>query len=99
MNIQELVKSSSQVMVIIGLDDLRLWHKEVIEDTRRELEEIVISDKSETYPTPKEVSKILGVDLSTLWRWNKRKYLVHIEIGGKRKYKMSDVKSLLNGTL
>ena len=95
-DIKELVKNCTQVMVTIGLDDLRIWHKEVIADTRRELEEIVISDKAETYPTPNQVSEILHCDLSTLWRWAKKGYLVPLEIGGKRRYKMSEVKGILN---
>jgi Helix-turn-helix domain len=57
----------------------------------------IISDKAETYPSPKQVCEILNVDLSTLWRWNKRGYLCPSEVGGKRRYKMSDVKRILNG--
>jgi predicted site-specific integrase-resolvase len=37
------------------------------------------------------------VDLSTLHRWHKSSYLTHIEIGGKRRYRMSDVKKILEG--
>ena len=40
---------------------------------------------------------MLNVDLSTLWRWSKKKYLVPIEFGGGRRYKMSEVKELMNG--
>ena len=83
--------------VAVSIQDLREWHKEVIEDTRRELEEIVLTEKAETYPTVKQVSEILSVDLSTLWRWNKCGYLKTIEFGGGRRYKMSDVKAILNG--
>ena len=81
----------------IGINDLREWQKETIENVKLELEEAVISDKAETYPTPKQVCQILQVDLTTLWRWNKKGYLMPIEIGGKRRYKMSEIKALLNG--
>lgn len=97
MNIQELLKSDANFTVSIGISDLRVWHSEVIADTRRELEEIVLSDKAESYPTVKQVSEMLNVDLTTLWRWNKKGYLKTIEFGGGRRYKMSDVKSILNG--
>ena len=96
MIIHELIKSGANINVTINIKDLQVWHKEVIEDTRRKLEDAVISDKAETYPSPKQVSEILGVDLVTLWRWRKKGYLVPIELGGKRRYKMSDVKALLN---
>ncbi|MDP3643138.1 MAG: helix-turn-helix domain-containing protein [Bacteroidota bacterium] len=97
MNIQEIIKTGANLTISIGVNDLMEWHKEVIEDTRRELEEVVLSDKMETYPTVKQVSKMLNVDHSTLWRWNKKGYLKTIEFGGGRRYKMSDVKSLMNG--
>ena len=96
MTITELLKSDAIINVTIKIQDLQAWHKEVIEDTRRKLEEVVLSDKAETYPSPKQVSEILGVDLVTLWRWGKKGYLVPNEVGGKRRYKMSDVKKLLN---
>jgi hypothetical protein len=97
MNINDLIKSGSNVTVAIGINDLREWHKEVIEETKNQLEELVLSEKAETYPTPKQVCEILNVDASTLWRWHKRGYLVPSEVGGKRRYKMSEVKALLNG--
>lgn len=97
MNLTEILKTGVNLTVSIGIDDLREWQKETIENTKRELEEAVISDKAETYPTPKQVSQILNVDLTTLWRWNRKGYLVPMEIGGKRRYKMSEVKTLLSG--
>lgn len=75
MNINEIIKTGVHLTVSVGINDLRDWHREVIADTRRELEEIVLSDKAETYPTVKQVTEILNVDLSTLWRWNKKGYL------------------------
>lgn len=96
MSIQEILKTGKNITVSIGIEDLKEWHKEVIADTRRELEEIVLTDKAETYPTPKQVSKMLNVDLTTLWRWNKKGYLKTIEFGGGRRYKMSEVKAIIN---
>jgi len=97
MNINEILKTGVNLTVSVGINDLRDWHREVIADTRRELEEIVLSDKAETYPTVKQVQEILNVNASTLWRWSQKKYLVPIEFGGGRRYKMSDVKAILNG--
>ena len=97
MNIQDLLKTDANFNVTIGINDLKEWHKEVIAETRRELEEVVISDKAESYPTVKQVAEMLNVDASTLWRWNKKGYLKTIEFGGGRRYKMSEVKALMNG--
>ena len=49
----------------------------------------------EQYLTRKQTAEMLDVDLSTLWRWNNEKYLCPIEIGGKRKYKLSEVNKIL----
>lgn len=98
-NIQELAERCANVSVTVGSNDLKNFADYLINQTKRELEEIVISDKAETYPTPKQVSVILQCDLTTLWRWAKKGYLIPLEIGGKRRYKMSEVKAILNGGL
>jgi Helix-turn-helix domain len=95
--ITNLINSGANITVSIGINDLREWSRELIADTRRELEEIVLTDKAETYPTVKQVEQILNVDHSTLWRWNKSGYLKTLEFGGGRRYKMSDIKAILKG--
>jgi excisionase family DNA binding protein len=97
MNIQELVEKCTNVSVNINTSDLKVFADYLIEKTKNELEEIVISDKAESYPTVKQVSEMLNVDATTLWRWNKKGYLKTIEFGGGRRYKMSEVKALMNG--
>ena len=37
------------------------------------------------------------VDSSTLWRWAKSGYLVPVEYGGQRRYRVADVQRILNG--
>lgn len=97
MNIQDIICKGSNISVSVEVDDLLKFANLLIEKTKRELEETIKTEKIETQLSPKEVSGMLGVDLSTLWRWQKRGYLVPVEVGGKRRYKMSDVKSLLDG--
>jgi DNA-binding transcriptional MerR regulator len=38
---------------------------------------------------------MLGIHRSTLSRWEEKGYLVPLEIGGRRLYKMSDIQRLL----
>ena len=97
MKITDILQTGANVTLAISANDLREWHKEVIVDTRRELEQAVIADKAETYISAKQVAEMLSVDLSTLWRWEKRGYLLPAKIGGKRRYKFSEVKSILEG--
>jgi len=46
--------------------------------------------------SPKEASEILGVDRSSLWRWEKSKYLLPVRIGGKVRYRLKDIENLIN---
>ena len=68
-----------------------------INKTRKELEQQITDANTETYPSVAKVAEILDVDKSSLWRWAKQGYLVPIEVGGKRRYRMSDVKRILDG--
>jgi excisionase family DNA binding protein len=49
----------------------------------------------EQYLTRKQAAELLDVDLSTLWRWNREGYLCTVAVGGKRRYKMSDIQRIL----
>ena len=97
MNLQDLLQSGNNITVAITLKDLKEFASILIEHTKMQLIDDIISDKAETYPTPKQVSEILNVNLTTLWRWNKQGYLTNYEVGGKRRYKMSEVKKIITG--
>ncbi|NWJ49575.1 MAG: helix-turn-helix domain-containing protein [Bacteroidetes bacterium] len=96
MNLDEIIKTGVTINLTVNSEDLFAWGKNLIAESKKELEQIVIEDKAETYPTPKQVSEILNVNLSTLWRWDRKGYLKTIEFGGGRRYLMSEVKALLN---
>ena len=54
----------------------------------------------ERFITREETAKLLHVDFSTLWRWNKQGHLHSRKIGDRRvMYKYSDVLALLNGEI
>lgn len=91
-----MLTCGSNITVSVSLDDLRQFHKEVIADTKKELEAQIIEDKGERYLSIKQVCELISIDPSSLWRWKKRGYLVPIEVGGKRRYRMSDVRRILN---
>jgi Helix-turn-helix domain len=95
MNLQHLLDSGNNITVSVSLVDLKEFADTLIEHTKMQLEDDIISDKAETYLTRLQVSEMLKIDLSTLWNWNKKGYLTHYELGGKRRYKMSEVKSIL----
>lgn len=93
MDITSLLAHGASVTVAISLEDLRQFCQGVVAEAKRELE---VEDKGERYLSIKQACELLGVDPCTLWRWKKRGYLVPAEIGGKRRYRLSEIRRLLN---
>ncbi len=93
----ELAREAGGITVAVSLADLIECNEELIARTKQELEQTITDAATETYPSVAKVAEMLDVDKSTLWRWAKCGYLVPIEVGGKRRYRMSDVKAILEG--
>lgn len=92
-----MAKECPGLQVTISLSDLIEANTMLIADTKKELEQLITDEKSETYPSREKVMEMLDVSQSTLWRWQKAGYLVPLNVGGKRRYKMSDVRRILEG--
>lgn len=80
-------------MYMISAADLERILRNLVNDLISEREEV----KKETYISANQVSNLLGVSKSTLWRWEKENYLVPVRIGNKLRYKESEVKQLMEG--
>ena len=94
-DILNLSKQCPELNITVKAGDLAEMVEYCINRTRKNLEQIITDVNTETYPSVAKVAEILGVDKSTLWRWGKRNYLNHVSIGGKRRYRMSDVRRIL----
>ena len=92
-----LFKHNPNVSITIQGTDLNEFGRFLIAETQREAERRLKAAKEETHCTVTETAKRLGVDKSTLWRWSRNNYLSPIEIGGKRRYKESDISRILEG--
>ena len=92
-----IARECPDLVVSIKLGDLVEANTLLIADTKRELEQIITDQNTETYPSRDKVMELLGVSEATLWRWAKNGYLVPLNVGGKRRYRMSDVKRILEG--
>lgn len=92
-SIKEILKTSANVSFTISALDLREWMLELIEEQNKSS----IPSTPEKYFTAKETADKLGVDVSTLWRWDKSGYLKKIKIGNKIRYRESDVLRLMEG--
>lgn len=94
MSIDEIIESGGEITLVIKSSDLVEFADRLV---MRTLEGIKSSSMKpeETYLTKEEVAEIFHIHPSTLWKWNKVGYLCHIELGGKRLYKKSDIDALL----
>lgn len=94
-NMFELANKYPELNITVRVGELLEMAEYLVKLTRKELEQQITDVNTETYPSPDQVAKILNIDKSTLWRWGKRGYLKPIEVGGKRRYRMSDIKGIL----
>ena len=78
----------------VSATDLQEAIKNMVSDL---LEQHKEKKPPERYITPKITARELDVSLSTLWRWNKEGYLKPVAIGGKRRYKLSDIEKIKEG--
>lgn len=92
-----LAKQCPDLVVSIKIGDLVEANTLLIAETKRELEQTIADQKAETYLSREKVMEMFGVGQTTMWRWQKIGYLVPINVGGKRRYRMSDVKRILEG--
>lgn len=95
MQIANIIEQYPELNITMKAGELKEWAEYIVRLTQQELEQRATNVKNETYLNRDEVAEMLRVDKSTLWRWNRDNYLVHIEVGGKRRYRMSDVKQIL----
>jgi xanthine dehydrogenase iron-sulfur cluster and FAD-binding subunit A len=67
--------------------------------TGKDLSELVAkcNNDLETYVSETEAIKILNINRSTLFRWKKKGYISITDIRGRMKYRMSDIKNILEG--
>ena len=88
-------------MLIVGCDiGSERHYARAIDAKGRELSKgAANAPQEEIYITAKEAAKMLGVTLSTLWRWDNDKYLEKIKIGNKVRYRLSDVDRMIKGAI
>lgn len=97
MNIQELAQCAPAINLTITAADLKDFAALLIAETKAELEQSISDSKAETYLSSEKVMQMMEISKSTLWRWKKRGYLVPVRLGNNERYKLSDIKKILEG--
>jgi hypothetical protein len=96
MNLKDLlVDENSNFSVTVNLNQLKDFADYIITQTKKELEDVLWEQKQEKYISSKQACELLDIDNSTLWRWGNKNYLCPVSVGGKNKYKMSDINHIL----
>lgn len=93
--LQEILEDGGTTLLVIRADDLKKAILDTVNETKRQLEDEVAKNNSETLLTGQQVQERLNISRTTLWNWRKDGYLLPIEIGGKIRYKLSDVNTIL----
>jgi DNA-binding transcriptional MerR regulator len=88
----ELSKQVPNLKIEISANELLDAMRSIVEEIVERYENV---EQPEQYLTPKITAERLDVTLGTLWRWSKENYLNHVAIGGKRRYKLSDIERIL----
>ena len=91
----KLSKECPDMIVSVKLGELVEFGNILISNVKSELEQTIADQRAETYLSIDKVMEMLGVCRGTLWRWQKVGYLVPINVGGQRRYRMSDVNNIL----
>lgn len=93
MNAIKMLNEGANIQFVISASEL----KEALTSWYAEIRRAEKAQEEERYLTIQEVSDLLKVNRSTLWKWNKSGYLTAIKTGSKPRYKLSDVKKIMEG--
>lgn len=93
----QLAKEAPGTIIAVPVGDLMKANIWLVEKAVADLEHAVAMRDSVTYLTREQVLSKLNVVPSTLWRWQKRGYLVPVKVGGENRYRSTDIDRILEG--
>ena len=93
----KLAKEAPGTIIAVPVGDLITANEQLVERTLADLERAVVEKRETVYLTRDQVLAKLNVVPSTLWRWQKRGYLVPVKVGGENRYRSTDIDKILEG--
>ena len=96
-DIINLAKQCPGAILAVRADDLVEANTRLIDQVRADLERDIANKQSVVFLTREQVIAKLNIVPSTLWRWQKRGYLVPVKVGGENRYKSTDIDRILEG--
>lgn len=93
----QLAKEAPGTIISVPVEALVDANKRLVETAISSIEQAASMKDSATLLTRDQVLKKLNVVPSTLWRWQKRGYLVPVRVGGENRYRSTDIDKILEG--
>ena len=94
-NINHLLNSESNIIIQVSSEDLKAFAQEILIGAKSiAMIEAEAAASSDQLLTIVEAAKLLSVSKMTLYRWDQNGILKKVEIGGKRRYRKSDIERL-----
>lgn len=94
-NIKDILCTEKNFILQVSSEDLKAFAQEILIEAKSiamiQAEAAASSDKLLTID---EAAKLLSVSKMTLYRWDRNGILKKVEIGGKRRYRKSDIERL-----
>ena len=97
LSFQDVLANGMATLVVMRAEDLKQTIVDCINETKRNMERDIALNNSEVLLTTNQVIERLSISRTTLWHWVKKRYIIPVEIGGKQRYKLSDVNAILKG--
>ena len=86
---------NNNVILQISLEDLKKFAQEILLGAKSiAMIEAEAAASGDQLLTVDEAARLLSVSKMTLYRWDKNGILKKVEIGGKRRYRKSDIEHL-----
>ena len=95
-SVREILASDANVILQISSDDLKMFAQDILIGAKSvAMLEAETAASGDQLLTIDEASKLLAVSKMTLYRWDQSGVLKKLEIGGKRRYRKSDIDRLV----
>jgi len=88
----------ASIKLEVSGEDLLDFSNDLINRAKSELSVEVAEARKERYITRSEAKEMCGVCDATLWHWDKKNYLKAVKVGRKVRYRMSDIRRIMENS-
>ena len=97
LSFQDVLANGMATLVVMRAEDLKQTIIDTVNEGKRNMQRDIALNNSDVLLTSSQVLERLSISRTTLWHWVKKRYIIPVEIGGKQRYKLSDVNAILKG--